>query len=385
MSSKIAFVEEASQPGANMSAACRKHGISRQSGYKFLKRFKKLGYAGLEETSRRPKSTPLATAEDIVASVLATRSKHPTFGPAKLVVVLRRSLGELTPSEATVHRILKRFGEIRRRKRKPKLSIVDTAPSVLAKQPNDVWTIDFKGWWRANDGTRCEPLTIRDACSRFVLAVALLPSTTGEHVRRVMTLLFRKYGVPSVIQCDNGAPFISSQSMGGLTRLSAWWVSLGIRIVRSRPGCPQDNGGHERMHRDMSADLQTDPESSKLSQQRACDRWRQMFNHVRPHAALSNQTPAEVYFSTKKSRRGTRKMGVVAPHYPMHWAKRIVSCNGNVGISGIDLFISTALQGHQIALEPIGGVKHCVWFYELALGEIELASVTTAQVLKAAS
>lgn len=390
MSSKIAFVEEASQPGANVSAVCRKHGISRQSGYKFLRRFKKHGYAGLEENSRRPRSTPLATAEDIVTAVISARAKYPTYGAAKLVVILRRTLGALTPSERTVHRILGRLGQIRRRKRKPQLSIVDSAPSVLAKKPNDVWTIDFKGWWRSSDGARCEPLTIRDAFSRYVLAVVLLPRTTGARVRAVMTALFRKHGVPDVIQCDNGAPFISSQSLGGLTRLSAWWVSLGIRIVRSRPGCPQDNGGHERMHRDMAADLQADPAASRLSQQRACDRWRQTFNHVRPHAALSNQTPAEVYFPPKKPnskrRVETRKqMTVIAPRYPLGWEKRAVSCNGNVRIRGVDNFVSTALDGYLVAFEPVGGLTHRVWFYELVLGEIELATITAAQVHKLAS
>jgi len=390
MSSKIAFVEEASQPGANISAVCRKHGISRQSGYKFLRRFKKRGYAGLEEDSRRPKSTPLATAEDVVTAVIAARAKHPTFGPVKLVVVLRRTLGTLTPSERTVHRILERIGEIRRRKRKPRLSIVDTAPSVLAKRPNDVWTIDFKGWWRASDGARCEPLTIRDAFSRYVLAVVLLPKTTGERVRAVMTALFRKYGVPDVIQCDNGSPFISSQSLGGLTKLSAWWVSLGIRVVRSRPGCPQDNGGHERMHRDMATDLQADPASTMLLQQRACDRWRQMFNHVRPHAALSNKTPAEVFLSktpkSQRQRRSARRgMRIIPTSYPMAWQKRIVACNGNIRIGGIDLFVSTALEGYQIGLEPLDGVTHRVWFYDNAVGEIELATVSATQVEQLAS
>jgi len=387
MSSKIAFVEEASQRGANVSAICRKHGISRQSGYKYLERFKKLGYAGLEEQSRRPAGVPLATAEDVVVAVIAVRDKHPTFGASKLTVILRRTLGAKTPNERTVHRILERVGAIRRRKRKPRVSIVEHAPSVIATKPNDVWTIDFKGWWRAGDGSRCEPLTIRDAHSRFVFTVQLLPNTRSEAVRAVMLSLFRKYGVPAAIQCDNGSPFISSQSRGGLTKLSAWWVSLGIRIVRSRPGCPQDNGGHERMHRDM-LELEADPSASKALQQRACDRWRQVFNHVRPHAALANKTPAEVYFAKKSPtdrRPHKHALRIVAAAYPLTWQKRAVGCNGNIRIGGIDYFVSTALADYTVGIEPIEGLRHRVWFYDLDLGEIELATVTASQVEKLAS
>ena len=143
MNSKIAFVEEATEEGANIAALCRKHGISRQTGYKALRAFRTHGYEGLEEKSRRPKSAPLATAEDIVAAIIAERSKHPRWGARKLAVVLRRTFGELTPSERTVHRILKRLGQVRARRKPRQLSIVDKAPSVTASQPNDVWTIDF--------------------------------------------------------------------------------------------------------------------------------------------------------------------------------------------------------------------------------------------------
>lgn len=388
MSSKIAFVEEASKRGANIAALCREHGISRQSGYKYLKRYKRDGYAGLEEGSRRPLGVPLATAEDIVLAVIAARDKHPTFGAAKLVVVLRRTLKTKTPSERTVHRILKRVGAIRRRKRKLRVSVIEKAPSVVALKPNDVWTIDFKGWWRAADRSRCEPLTIRDAFSRFVFAVQLMPSTRSESVRFVMASLFRKYGVPKAIQCDNGSPFISAQSRGGLTKLSAWWVSLGIRIVRSRPGCPQDNGGHERMHRDM-LELEADPAASRSLQQRACDRWRQIFNHVRPHAALGNKTPAEAYWgrTPTKKRRASKRTKLLArpPFYPLGWVKRTVSRNGSIRLAGADYFISTAIGDFHVGLEPLDGLLHRIWFYELDLGEIELASVTASQVERFAS
>ena len=295
MSSKLAFIEQAKKPHANIAELCREHGISRQTGHKWLNRYRARGYDGLEEGSRRPKASPLATGEEVVTALLVARAAHPRWGPRKLSGVLRRQLGDATPSERTVARILDRFGEVRHRRKRRGLSVVERAPQVIAKAANDVWTIDFKGWWRATDGRRCEPLTVRDAHSRFVLALALLPRSTGAEVQRVMTRLFRRYGVPKAIQCDNGTPFICVRSAAGLTRLSAWWVSLGIRIVRSRPGCPQDNGGHERMHRDIAGELQAVPEATVLLQQRACDRWRQEFNHVRPHDALGGKTPAAVY------------------------------------------------------------------------------------------
>ena len=369
MSSKIAFVEEATQKGANIASLCRKHGISRQTGYKMLRLFEKHGYEGLEERSRRPKSAPLATAEDIVAAILAERAKHPRWGARKLAVVLSRSFGELAPSERTVHRILKRFGQIRMRRKPRQLSIVDKAPTVVAARPNDVWTIDFKGWWRTLDGTRCDPLTVRDAYSRFVLALVLVPQCTGERVRSLMLGLFRKHGLPRAIQCDNGPPFISAHSRCGLTKLSAWWISLGIKIVRSRPASPQDNGGHERMHVDIAADLQADPESSFARQQRACDRWKQMFNHVRPHEALKNKTPAEVYKSSPT------KILVRPTNYPLAWLKRNVTGSGTVCVNKVQTFISTAVDGYQVGLQPLKGLRWRVWFYDLAIAEIELADV----------
>jgi transposase InsO family protein len=365
MSSKIAFIEQATRPGANVAALCREHGISRQTGHKWIKRFKARGYEGLEDESRRPSSSPLGTGEEIVAALLVAKAKHPRWGARKLVRVLQRQFGESTPSERTVARVLDRFDQVRHRRKKRGLSVVERAPQVTALAPNDVWTIDFKGWWRALDGGRCDPLTVRDAFSRFVLALVLVPSTTIDEVKSVMLRLFRRYGIPKAIQCDNGGPFISVQSAAGLTKLSAWWVSLGIRIVRSRPGCPQDNGGHERLHVDVAGDLQALPAASVLLQQRACDRWRQEFNYVRPHDALDGKTPGDVYRASPS--RPKPRPAV----YPTGWLVRRVKPNGVVGHN--DHFISTAVAGYTVGLEPVGGLRYRAWFYDVDLGVIELA------------
>jgi putative transposase len=366
MTSKIAFMKQATKARANIAALCREHGISRQTAYKWLKRYRQQGPDGLEENSRRPRSTPLATGEEVVAALLMARAGHPRWGPRKLIGLLRRQFGDATPSERTVARVLDRFGQVRHRRKRRGLSVVERAPQVSAKAANDVWTIDFKGWWRTANGSRCDPLTVRDAFSRFVLALTLLPRTTASEVRAVLERLFCRYGVPKAIQCDNGVPFISVRSLAGLSQLSAWWVSLGIKIVRSRPGCPQDNGGHERMHVDVAGDLQAMPEATTLRQQRACDRWRQEFNHVRPHDALRGRTPAELYKAAP-----TRPV-MRPPLYPAGWLVRRVTKGGAIGNSNDGQFLSTALAGYYVGLQPIAGLRYRAWFYDVDLGELEL-------------
>lgn len=366
MSKKMEFVQRATEPGVKLAPLCTQFGISRQTGYKWLKRFREHGFEGLEEESRRPKSSPLSLAEDVVAAILDARDAHPSWGPRKLEQLLRRRFGPSTPSRATVARILKRFGRIRRRRARGPISLVDRAPCATAAAPNDVWTVDFKGWWRSHDGVRCEPLTVRDACTRFVLA-ATLTRTSVDQVRPVFEALFRKHGLPSAIQCDNGTPFINVRGRGGLSRLSAWWVSLGIRIVRSRPACPQDNGGHERMHRDMAREVEESPASNAIAQQRVLDRWRQEFNHVRPHDALDGKSPAELYRPSTRRYRGS-----IAPSYPPHFAVKRVVNNGTIYFNGDQYFVSLALAGQSVGLEQLSEFRWKVWLHELDCGELEM-------------
>jgi len=372
MSLRIEFVERATKAGANVSALCREFAISRETGHKWLQRFREEGYDGLEERSRRPANAPTATAEDVVLAVLTAREAHPRWGPKKLEEVLRRRLKQETPSRATIARILQRFGRVRRRRRKAPVSVLERAPDVLAKASNDVWTIDFKGWWRAGDGERCEPLTVRDAYSRYVLAASLLPATTIAEVKREFERLFRRYGIPAAIQCDNGVPFINVQSRAGLTALSAWWISLGIAIVRSRPGCPQDNGGHERMHRDMKADVAAAPQATRQIEQRALDRWRQEFNHVRPHEALGGKTPADLY------RPGTRRsLRPVGWQYPQGWlSKRAHGPNGCIGLNRQSIHVGRAFIGHTLGIELRTPSVACLWLHDVELGEVQLAPPT---------
>lgn len=372
MSLKVEFVERATKKGANKSALCREYGISRETGHKWINRFRKLGYDGLEEQSRRPDTTPMSIAEQMVMAVLQAREAHPSWGAKKLAVLLERKHGEQAPSRPTVERILKRFGLVRKRRRAPVLNIVERAPQVVARAPNDVWTVDFKGWWRTRDGARCEPLTVRDAFSRFVLATTILPNTSMQAVRKEFERLFRKYGIPRAIQCDNGSPFVSVLARGGLTQLSSWWVSLGIRIVRSRPGCPQDNGGHERMHRDVRADVQLCPELTTQAEQRALDRWRQQFNHVRPHEALAGKVPADLYEPSAR-----RSLSIPLYAYPVGWLqRRVYGACGALTFDGIRYSVGRSLSGHCVALEPLGDGRVRLWLRDLDLGELKLSPST---------
>jgi len=371
MSLKMEFVKKAMKPHAVMAALCREYNVSRETGYKWLNRYKREGFDGLEERSRRPSSSPLATAESLVLAILELREAYPRRGPKKLFVQLQRKFGSDTPSIATIARVLRRFGKIRQRSKFRRLSIVERAPSFVPSGCNELWTVDFKGWWRTRDGERCEPLTVRDAFSRFVLGLKVLSSPSLEATKAVFVELFRRFGVPHSIQVDNGSPFISVKSRGGLTRLSAWWISLGIEVIRSRPGCPQDNGGHERMHRDISEDLQKVPAGSRLAQQRACDGWKQDFNHVRPHEALKGKTPGELY------KRSDRRPHCSNPLYPPSWTVRTVRENGVINMSGAQASAGLALKGQRVGLEPLERGRYRLWFYNVDLGVIEFGIPTT--------
>lgn len=366
MSQKLQFIEKASTSGANISALCREYGISRQTGHKWLRRYLEQGYVGLSDQSRRPHSAPLATGEEIVVQVLELRDHHSTWGPDKIARVLVRTLGAMAPSRSTVSRILQRLGKTRRRRPRVRIWGVEGRPRVEVKGPNDLWTIDIKGWWRAQNGERCEPLTVRDAFSRKVLAVTLLARTGAQQVRSVLLDVFEQHGLPAAMQCDNGPPFICVRARGGLTLLSAWLISLGIKLVRSRPGCPQDNGGHERMHRDLS-ELELRPARTRRAQQRACDRWMVDFNEVRPHDALGGKTPAEVYRDSNR-----RSLAPLVPSYPPEWKTRRVSRNGNVSVNDDGVFLSTALVGHIVGLRQEDALHWQVYFFDVDLGTLEI-------------
>jgi transposase InsO family protein len=273
------------------------------------------------------------------------------------------------PKVRTIARILERAGEIAKRAPSSEVQAPTSAPKVDVSAPNDPWTVDFKGHWRTRNGSRAEPLTVRDACSRFVLAARLLESNDHIEVRHVFLQLFQRHGMPAAIQVDNGTPFISMRSPGGFTKLSAWWVSLGIRVIRGRPGHPQDNGGHERMHLDMRFDVEDVPEGDREAQQLAIDVWMAEFNHVRPHESLDMATPAELY---RKSTR--RYIGPRRAWYPSDYTPRSVTSKGYVKFGGRPFYVGMAFTGQVVAVRGRDNDTVEVLFYEVPLGSFRTAA-----------
>jgi transposase InsO family protein len=262
----------------------------------------------------------------------------------------------------TLERVMGEYGLIRRHRwRDRSVAVPSNTPAVTVTAPNDLWTVDFKGWWATQDGACCEPLTVRDACSRYVLALRALLGTSTVFVRPVFEDLFRRSGLPKAIQSANGPPFAHVLSLGGLSVLSAWWTALGIHVVHSRPGCPQDNGGHERMHVDVCAELQVRPGASLLVQQAMFDEWTAEFNHVRPHEAIDMKTPAELYAPSPR-----KLPALIVPTYPQHWHPPCVDGVGKITHRRWGVYVSKVLTGHIVAVEELP-TEYGVWFCNLFL------------------
>lgn len=361
------FVLRALEPGANIAALCREEGISRKTGYKWINRFKEKGRVGLEDLSRRPRNSPLRASGEATLQVIELRQAHPTWGPKKLhAILLRASDLDEVPSVRTIARIIDRAGLVKKRKRRRQPAAPTDAPNAVQAVPNDLWTVDFKGWWRTRDGRRAEPLTVRDGASRYLLCAELMESTAGAAVRPVFERLFQRNGLPTAIQVDNGAPFASTRSRAGLTTLSAWWVSLGIEVIRGRPGHPQDNGGHERMHLDVRYEVEDVPADDLVAQRAALEVFRHEFNEVRPHEALDMAVPADVYVKSTRLYRGSRP----TPLRPGLDARK-VNRNGYVKFRSRSVYVGTAFAGYSVHLEAIDEESTRAWFYELDLGVVE--------------
>lgn len=346
MSQREAFVLRALEPHANLSELCREFGISRKTAYKWKERFAERGVVGLEDLSRRPHHCPVRVEGEVVLRILELRAAHRRWGPKKLRHLLTREFAaDAVPSVRTVARVLERAGEVERRRAPTPTNAPTDAPKVDVAAPNDLWTVDFKGAWHTRNGMRAEPLTVRDAFSRFVLTAELLDTNRTEPVRAVFVRLFEQHGLPRAIQVDNGTPFIAMKAPAGLTRLSAWWVSLGIRVVRGRPGHPQDNGGHERMHLDVADEVERTPAEDNAATTRALTLWRHEFNHVRPHEALDMRTPAEVYVRSTRRYTGPKRC-VYAPGV----TARPVSNRGYVKFGGRAYYVGLGLVGQVLGL-----------------------------------
>lgn len=363
MNQRVEFVLRAVRT-ENFRELCREYGISAKTGYKWKERFLEYGLAGMAEESRRPKSSPGGLEEAVVCEIVRLKERRRDWGPRKLRDLYMRAHGQ-APSESSFKRVLERAGLVERRRLRKRQEAGRLFSGRRAKEPNEVWTVDFKGWWYTAGG-RCEPLTVRDEASRYVLELRRLANARTETVRVCFEGLFERYGVPGAIRSDNGSPFANVEGVLGLTRLSAWWVTLGIDLERGRPGCPQDNGAHERLHLDIGREL----EAHRLGEyQSELEEWRKIFNEERPHEALGMRRPAEVYCRSNRVYTGTPE----DVEYPNLISRRVVS-HGRIAWKGQRIFISTALAGWSVGLEPSGPDHWNVWFGRLLLGQLEDSS-----------
>jgi putative transposase len=360
MNQRTEFVLKAMQTD-NFQALCREYGISPKVGYKWRNRFLEQGLAGMGDQSRRPHSSPGGLEEEKVCRIVLLKKRHMHWGPRKIREVYERQWGS-APSESSFKRVLERCGMTQKRVVRKVKETGRISSERKAAAPNEVWTVDFKGWWYDKEG-RCDPLTVRDEFSRYVLELRALPDARTETVQACFERLFERHGVPGAIRSDNGAPFSSAQGLLGLSRLSAWWLANGIDLERSRPGCPQDNGGHERMHRDIACELEG---SAYQERQAALEAWRQEFNEQRPHEALGMRVPAEVY--TRCARRWSGTPEEIC--YP-RMATRKVNKRGAIRYGPESIFISQALAGWNLGLSPRGDGHLEVYFSLLLLGRLE--------------
>lgn len=313
---------------------------------------------GLAERSRRPHGSPQGLPEGVVCALVRIKGTHPQWGARKIMELHRRE-GGTTPSESSVKRVLEKAGLVRKRRIRAAKEAGRIATARRGLAPNEVWTVDFKGWWH-DAGGRCEPLTVRDEHSRYLLELRALPDARTGSVRACFERLFERHGLPGAIRSDNGTPFACSRALLGLSRLSAWWLALGIDLERGRPGCPQDNGAHERLHLDIRRQLQ---DTGYGERQAAFELWRREFNEERPHESLGMRTPAEVYRHSERAYGGSPDTlayeGIVS---------RRVSPKGTITVETRRVFLSTALAGWDVGLEPRPGNTLGVLFARLLLG-----------------
>jgi len=352
----------------NFRALCREYGISPRVGYKWRDRLLEEGMWRLSEKSRRPKTTPGALSEEEVCRIVALRVRHQYWGARKLQEIYRRAHGE-APSESSFKRVMERAGLVEKRRRRKASQGGKIGDDRRAGAPNEVWSIDFKGWWHDAQG-RCEPLTVRDEWSRYLLEVRALENARIDPVRTCFERLFERYGLPQAIRSDNGVPFSSARSLLGLSKLSAWWVALGIDLLRGRPAHPQDNGGHERMHKDIAREVEGTPYADR---QAALDVWKKEFNEERPHEALGMKMPSEVYSASARKWEGTPDQ----LDYEGLMSRRVKG-TGHICFESQQIFLSTALHGWNVGLKPLGDGSLEVYFARLLLGHLqpETASFT---------
>jgi transposase InsO family protein len=365
MDERSAFVRDHRLGVFSVAELCRRFGVSRKTGYKWLGRYAEGGASALGSRSRRPHHVPHETKAARVERIVALRRKY-GWGAKKILRILEgREPAVSWPARSTIEDILKREGLVipRRRRTYPGHA---PRPQTPMSVPNEVWTTDFKGEFRLGNGIYCYPLTVMDGCSRYLLGCQGLHSTASRPAREVFSQLFREYGLPRIIRSDNGSPFAST-ALGRLSRLSVWWIRLGIIPELNEPAHPEQNGRHERMHRELKASVTRPPRANLAAQQRAFNHFREEYNEIRPHEGIGLETPASIY--QPSTRPAPDRLPSVV--YPAHLEERLVSENGGIRWNGRWVCVSHVLAGEIIGLEPIDDGLWDVYFGPVNLGRLD--------------
>jgi transposase InsO family protein len=350
-----------------MTELCAAYGISRKTGYKWAERYRREGIDGLKDRSRAPGSCPHRTEPRCEEALVAERQKRPRWGPRKLLKLLEPQHPDWGwPAESTAGEILKRHGLVESRRCRPR-RLPRSKPTVETAEPNDLWTADYKGEFRMGNRRLCYPLTVADQHSRYLLACDGRTSVARDGTRATFERLFAEYGLPSRILTDNGLPFAGPRSPRRLSRLSVWWIQLGIEPIVTQPGHPEQNGCHERMHRTLKDATARPPASCMRTQQRAFDVFRAEYNEIRPHESLEMRPPATLY--APSARPYPKK--TPQTEYPGHWEIRRVSRSGEFAWRGQMLYLTATLAGQNIGLHEIDDGIWSLSFGDLLLGRYD--------------
>lgn len=375
MDQRVRFIAEYLKEYFPFNELCLQFSISRKTGYKWVERYEEGGSCALADQSRRPHTCPHLTDHAIIEALVKERGKHPTWGPKKLLAILERRYPDL-PAISTAADILKRKGLIipgkRRLRRKH-----PGCPQTIARQPNDIWSADYKGHFKMRNGLYCYPLTVCDMKSRYLLGCHAHPAISLEGTKAHFTRLFREYGLPRRIRTDNGVPF-ASNALARLSTLSVWWVKLGIYPEQIEPGKPSQNGKHERMHQTLKKEATIPPEKNLVLQQKRFDAFRKEYNRERPHEALFQRTPSSIYVSS--SRRMPKKLTHF--DYPYHFEVRRVSRNNGIRWSNRWVQVSSTLAEEYIGFEEVEDGIHNVYFCELLIGRFREETMKIEDVIE---
>jgi transposase InsO family protein len=371
MEERLRFVARLLE-GEGMSDVCREFGISRKTGYKIFNRYKGDGLEALTDRSRRPVRYANQLPAQVEALIVSSKKDKPHWGARKIrELLVRRLAGDMRiPSTSTVHAILDRHGLVTHARRRCRSRSEGTALShPLA--PNELWCVDFKGEFKLGNGRYCYPLTVTDQASRYLLACEAFESTKEAAVFEAFRRLFAERGLPNAIRSDNGVPFASPNGLYNLSKLSVWWLRLGIAVERIRPGHPQQNGRHERMHLTLKKEATRPPQMNMLQQQVRFDSFVNEFNMERPHEALAMKSPADVYCASSKA-----YIGLPDIDYPFHDRDALVTNCGRICMYRKKINISIVMAGQRLGIKEVDDGIWLVSFMHYDLGYIDLEQKT---------